>query len=60
MYTVSSYIGVELAYIDNRNFPGGVVGFLIASATLPSNVVSISAVVIGGFLTDVLLVSIYP
>jgi len=55
MYTVSSYIGVELAYIDNRNFPGGVVGFLIASAVLPTNIVSITAVVIGDFLTDALL-----
>jgi hypothetical protein len=56
LYTVDGYIIVQLAYIGNRNFPGGVVGFIGASVSLAPSIISITSIVAGIFLADMLLV----
>jgi len=53
--TVTAYIGVEQTYIDNRNFPGGVVAFITASVVLPFDVISTTMPIFGCFLGDALL-----
>jgi len=53
--TATAYFGVQLAFIDNRNFPLGVFAFIELSAILPTNVVSVSMFVASNILADFLL-----
>ena len=51
-----SALGLQLTFIDNRNYPGGVIGFLDVEFSYPSNVASLTAYVVGNVLADGLLV----
>lgn len=55
LYTGSSYVALQLTYIEFRNFPGGPIGFLGAEAPLKSNVMSITMLVLSSVLSDALL-----
>jgi hypothetical protein len=58
IWTATSAVGLQLTYIDNRNYPGGVIGFLNVEFALPSNVASLTSYIIGNVLADALLVSL--
>jgi hypothetical protein len=55
LYTASTYVGLPLTFISNRNFPGGPVGFINVAAGLPTNVMSITMLVLSSVLSDALL-----
>jgi hypothetical protein len=48
---------VQLAYIDNRNYPGGPWQYFLASQALPINVVYGATLFLDTFLCDALVVS---
>ena len=58
IWTATSAVGLQLTFIDNRNYPGGVIGFLNVEFGLPSNVASLTSYIIGNILADALLVSL--
>lgn len=58
IWTATSALGLQLTYIDNRNYPGGVIGFLNVEFALPSNVASLTSYIVGNVLADALLVSL--
>ena len=57
IWTATSALGLQLTYIDNRNYPGGVIGFLNVEFSLPSNVASLTSYIVGNVMADALLVS---
>lgn len=58
IWTGTSAYGLQLTYIDNRNYPGGILAFLGVEFSLPANVLSLAALVAGNILADALLVSV--
>ena len=56
IWTGTSAYGLQLTYIDNRNYPGGILGFLAVEFSLAPNVLSLAAFVAGNILADGLLV----
>jgi len=55
LFTGMTYLGAQLAYVNNRNFPGGVLAFIGASEVLPTNVLSITTLVLINNMCDGLL-----
>lgn len=55
IWTATSAYGLQLTYIDYRNYPGGSLGFLRVEFSLPSNVLSLAAYITGNILADALL-----
>jgi hypothetical protein len=56
IWTATSAIGLQLTFIDNRNYPGGVIGFLGVEFAMVDNVVSLAAFIIENIMADTLLV----
>ena len=56
IWTGTSAYGLQLTYIDIRNYPGGILGFLAVEFSLAPNVLSLAAFVAGNILADGLLV----
>ena len=59
LWTATSAYGVQITYIDNRNYPGGPLGFLQVEFSLPSNVLSLASYITGNILADALLASLF-
>lgn len=57
IWTATSAIGLQLTFIDNRNYPGGVIAFLGVEFGLPVNIVSLASYITGNIMADALLVS---
>ena len=57
IWTGTSAYGLQLTYIDNRNYPGGPLGFLAVEFSLTPNVLSLASYIIGNVLADAFLVS---
>ncbi|KAI0079051.1 hypothetical protein K474DRAFT_724371 [Panus rudis PR-1116 ss-1] len=55
IWTGTSAYGVQLTYVDYRNYPGGPPGFLLVEFSLPSNVLSLASYIVGNILADALL-----
>ncbi|THH32606.1 hypothetical protein EUX98_g1576 [Antrodiella citrinella] len=55
IWTGTSAYGLQLTYIDNRNYPGGPLGFLGVEFSIPANVLSLAALITGNLLADGLL-----
>ncbi|KAI0042688.1 hypothetical protein FA95DRAFT_1682387 [Auriscalpium vulgare] len=56
IWTGTSAYGLQLTYIDNRNYPGGPFGFLLIEFSLPVNILSLASYIIGNVLADALMV----
>ncbi len=50
---------VQLAYIDNRNFPGGPWAWFLSTQELAVNVIFYATFFLSTFLADALVVSVY-
>ncbi|KAH8101223.1 hypothetical protein BXZ70DRAFT_117570 [Cristinia sonorae] len=56
IYTATSMIGLQLCYIDNRNYPGGPFGYLTGPFTThPDSILSLAAYIISSVMADGLL-----
>jgi len=55
IWTGTSAYGLQLTFIDYRNFPGGPLGFLGVEFSFTSNVLSLAALIAGNVLADGLL-----
>ncbi|KAI0060430.1 hypothetical protein BV25DRAFT_961919 [Artomyces pyxidatus] len=55
IWTGTSAYGLQLTFIDNRNYPGGPFGFLLVEFSLPVNVLSLASYIIGNILADALM-----
>ncbi|KAH8101560.1 hypothetical protein BXZ70DRAFT_933862 [Cristinia sonorae] len=55
IWTGTSAYGLQLTFIDYRNYPGGPFGFLAIEFSLPSNVLSLASLIAGNVLADMLL-----
>ncbi|KAJ7869020.1 hypothetical protein B0H13DRAFT_1053555 [Mycena leptocephala] len=56
IWTTTSAYGLQLTFIDNRNYPGSVIGFLDIEFALTPNVVSLASYITGNFMADMLMV----
>lgn len=57
VWSATSAFGLQLTYIDNRNFPnGGSFAFLQVEFSDPSQVVAITAYIVANVMADALLV----
>ncbi|KAG7098817.1 hypothetical protein E1B28_000722 [Marasmius oreades] len=56
LWTATSAYGLQLTFIDNRNYPGGVIGFLGIEFALPTNVASTASYIASNLLADALMV----
>ncbi|KAE9388828.1 hypothetical protein BT96DRAFT_1003812 [Gymnopus androsaceus JB14] len=56
IWTATSAYGLQLTYIDNRNYPGGVITFLGVEFALPANIVSTASYIAGNLLADALMI----
>lgn len=57
IWTATSAYGLQLTYIDNRNYPdGGSWAFLQVEFSDPSQVVALASYIIGNVMADALLV----
>ena len=59
IWTGTSAYGVQITYVDNRNYPGGPFAFLMVESPLATNVLSNVGYTIGNVMADALLVSIF-
>ncbi|KAH8101231.1 hypothetical protein BXZ70DRAFT_117757 [Cristinia sonorae] len=55
IWTATSAYGLQLTYIDNRNFPGGPFAYLQVEFSAPSNVLSLASYIAGNIMADALL-----
>ncbi|CAL1697608.1 unnamed protein product [Somion occarium] len=55
IWTGTSAYGVQITYVDNRNYPGGPFGFLLVESPLPTNVLSNVGYTIANIMADALL-----
>ncbi|KAK7680852.1 hypothetical protein QCA50_016162 [Cerrena zonata] len=55
IWTGTSAYGVQITYVDNRNYPGGPFAFLMVESPLPTNVLSNVGYTIGNIMADALL-----
>ncbi|KAF7431157.1 hypothetical protein PC9H_006877 [Pleurotus ostreatus] len=55
IWTGTSAYGLQLTFIENRNYPGGPLGFLLVEFSLPVNVLALASYIIGNILADTLL-----
>lgn len=53
----TSAYGLQLTFINNRNYPGGVIVFLGVEFALPANIVSMASYIASNILADGLMVS---
>lgn len=58
--TALNIYSTHMLFIAFRNFPGGPLGFLVASSSYPIYQVPLAAYLIGNIASDVLLVCCYP
>lgn len=58
IWTATSAYGLQLTYIDNRNYPGGPLAFLGVEFALPANVTSLASYIAANLLADALMVSL--
>lgn len=56
----TSMYSLQATFIDNRNYPGGPIGFIGVQFSLPFNIISNASLVSSNILADGLLVSGYP
>lgn len=56
VWTATSAYGLQLTYIDNRNYPGGPFAFLQIEFSDPSQVVALTAYIVANVMADALLV----
>lgn len=56
IWTATSAIGLQLTYIDYRNYPGGPLAFLGIEFSMPVNIVSLASYITGNIIADALLV----
>ena len=59
IWTGTSAYGVQITYVDNRNYPGGPFAFLMVESPLATNVLSNVGYTIGNVMADALLVSTF-
>ncbi|TCD61350.1 hypothetical protein EIP91_008560 [Steccherinum ochraceum] len=55
IWTATSAFGLQLTYIDNRNYPGGPFAYLQIEFSTTSNVLSLASYIVGNILADALL-----
>jgi len=56
IWTATSMFGLQLCYIDNRNYPGGPFAYLVGPFTThPANVLSLASYVVSNVMADALL-----
>lgn len=58
IWTGTSAYGLQLTFIDNRNYPGGPLGFLGVEFSISANVLSLASLIAGNLLADGLLVCV--
>ncbi|KAL0575150.1 hypothetical protein V5O48_006827 [Marasmius crinis-equi] len=56
IWTATSAYGLQLTFVDNRNYPGGVIAFLGVEFALPANIVSLSSYIASNILADMLMI----
>ena len=56
LWTSTSAFGLQLTYIDNRNYPGGPFQFLQIEFSDPSQVVAIAGYIVANVMADARLV----
>ncbi|KAJ7229022.1 hypothetical protein GGX14DRAFT_346163 [Mycena pura] len=56
VWTATSAYGLQLTYIDNRNYPGGVIAFLGVEFALPANVANTASFIAENLLADGLMI----
>ncbi|KAJ6459748.1 hypothetical protein C8R47DRAFT_994487 [Mycena vitilis] len=56
IWTATSAYGLQLTFIENRNYPGGVIGFLGVEFGLTPNVVSLASYITGNIMADMLMI----
>lgn len=56
VWTATSAYGLQLTYIDNRNYPGGVIAFLGIEFALPANIANTASFIAENLLADGLMV----
>ncbi|KZT44035.1 hypothetical protein SISSUDRAFT_1057041 [Sistotremastrum suecicum HHB10207 ss-3] len=56
IWTATSAYGLQLTFIDNRNYPGGPVAFLGVEFALPDNVVSLASYIAANIMADALMI----
>ncbi|KAJ7640761.1 hypothetical protein DFH06DRAFT_1000181, partial [Mycena polygramma] len=56
VWTATSAYGLQLTFIQNRNYPGGVIAFLGIEFALTPNVVSLASYITGNIMADMLMV----
>lgn len=55
IWTATSAYGLQMTFIDNRNYPGGPFAFLLVEFSEPSNVLSLASYIVANILADGLL-----
>ncbi|THV07198.1 hypothetical protein K435DRAFT_643875 [Dendrothele bispora CBS 962.96] len=56
VWTATSAYGLQLTFIDNRNYPGGIITFLGVEFALPANIVSLASYISSNILADALMI----
>ncbi|KAJ6612722.1 hypothetical protein B0H10DRAFT_2278881 [Mycena sp. CBHHK59/15] len=56
IWTATSAYGLQLTFIDNRNYPGSVIAFLGIEFALTSNVISLASYITGNIMADALMI----